>query len=168
MIYIEELSGEISQKEQSETGRKLLLRGLQTEYGLSEIPEISFGEFGKPFFRSYPHIHFNISHCNRAVACILSQRPVGIDVECINPFDRELAEYISSPQELEFILNHPDPSLSFTILWTKKESLCKLTGKGLDTRKEILELLQHTPVTFHTVIKEAGGYVLTSCPSSAG
>ena len=88
MIYIEELKEEISQKEQSIIGRKLLLRGLKLEYGIEELPEISFEKYGKPYFLNYPKIHFNISHCDKAVTCILSKRPVGIDVESIKPFDK--------------------------------------------------------------------------------
>lgn len=163
MIYIEELTQNTSQKEQSKIGRKLLLRGMHIEYGLPEIPEVSFGEFGKPYFKSHPDIHFNISHCDKAVACIISDKPVGIDVECINPFDKDLSEYICNDEELKWILNNHDPALAFTILWTKKESYCKLTGKGLDNRKAIQEIFQISSPLFHTIINETGGYVLTSC-----
>ena len=163
MIYLEELKEKISQKEQSFIGRKLLLRGLQIEYGLSELPEISFAEFGKPYFKTFPGIHFNISHCEKAVACIISEHPVGIDIEVINPFDKDLAEFISNKCELGAILSHAEPSLLFTILWTKKESYCKLTGKGLDTRKAIQEILIQNPATFQTFINETGGFVVTSC-----
>lgn len=166
MIYIEELKEEISQKEQSIIGRKLLLRGLKLEYGIEELPEISFEEYGKPYFLNYPKIHFNISHCDKAVTCILSKRPVGIDVESIKPFDKELAEYISTDHELASILESPDPSIAFTVIWTKKESYCKLTGRGLDTRKEIQEILFNNPTVFHSSINEAGGYVVTSCSDS--
>ena len=163
MIYIEELKEPVSQKEQSKIGRRLLLRGLQIEYGLSILPEISFGKYGKPYFKDYPDIHFNISHCDKGVACIISDHPVGIDIECINPFDKELAEYISSPEELVTILKNSCPPIAFTILWTKKESFCKLTGYGLDNRKSIQEILINNPSYFQTIINEAGGYVLTSC-----
>ena len=163
MIYIEELKEEISQKEQSIIGRKLLLRGLKLEYGIGELPEISFEEYGKPYFPNHPEIHFNISHCDKAVACMLSKKPVGIDVESIKPFDQDLAEYISTDGELASILESHDPSLTFTVIWTKKESYCKLTGRGLDTRKEIQEILVNNPTVFHSSINEAKGYVITSC-----
>lgn len=163
MIYIEELTDKTSQKEQYEIGRKLLFRGLQQEYGFTDLPVILFGEFGKPYFKDHPEIHFNISHCKRAVACCLAPTEVGIDVECIKPFDLELAEYVCMPHELKTILNHSDPALAFTVLWTKKESYCKLTGRGLNDRKEIREILINNSTSFHTIINEAGGYVLTSC-----
>ena len=163
MIYIEELKEAISQKKQSEIGRSLLTKGLRIEYGLSELPDIASGEFGKPYFPNYPDIHFNISHCDKAVACFLSDKPVGIDVESIRKFDRDLAEYVSSPEEFEAILKSQNPSLAFIILWTKKESYCKLSGKGLDNKKEIQEILLNNTTQFQTIINEAGGYILTSC-----
>lgn len=160
---IDEVKGIGAQKELSAIGRKLLLRGLQTEYGLSEIPEISFGVFGKPYFRSRPDIHFNISHCDKAVVCALSDGIIGIDVESIHPFDREMAEYVSAPEEFEAILASTDPAVAFTILWTRKESYCKLTGQGLDTQKEIREILIANHALFHTTVNEAGGYIVTLC-----
>ncbi|MCH5229029.1 MAG: 4'-phosphopantetheinyl transferase superfamily protein [Muribaculaceae bacterium] len=166
MIYIEELKRETSLKEQSEISRKLLLSGLQNKYGFSELPEISVGQYGKPYFASQNNIHFNISHCKKAVACIISDNPVGIDVECINPFDKDLALYISSPQEMDCILNHSDPALAFTILWTRKESYYKLTGKGLDDRTSIQNILINNPSSFQTIINHAEGYVITSCHHS--
>ena len=163
MIYIEELKEAISQKKQSEIGRSLLTKGLRIEYGLSELPDIASGEFGKPYFPNYPDIHFNISHCDRAVVCFLSDKPVGIDVESIRKFDKELAEYILNPEEFESILKSCNPSLAFTIIWTRKESFCKLTGQGLNTREEIRNILTDFSVNFNTVIHEAGGYIITSC-----
>ena len=163
MIYIEELKKPTSQKEQSEIGRKLLLRGLNVEYGFREMPEISFGIYGKPFFKLHPEIHFNISHCRNAVVAVISDCEVGVDVECINPFDRELAEYISSQEELDSVLKSSDPALAFTILWTKKESCCKLTGIGLQDRREIQEILKNDSSKFNTIINGMAGYVITTC-----
>lgn len=163
MIYIEEIKEKKSQKELSVIGKKLLLKGLQTEYRFQDLPEIQLGEFGKPFFQNFPEIHFNISHCDKAVACIISDKPVGIDVEEIKPFDRDLAEYVCSPRELESILNSLNPSLAFTILWTKKESICKLSGQGLNTSKEIQTILDINFTQFTSIISESAGFVLSYC-----
>lgn len=168
MIYLEELQIETSQREQTRIGRQLLSRGLQTEYGISELPAISLGLFGKPFFPDYPGIHFNISHCRRAVVCIISEKEVGIDVECVDRFDQDLAQYISNPREFEKIIKSQDPALAFAICWTRKESYCKLTGKGLDTRKEIQDILINNTAIFHTIIKEKdslgeAGYIISYC-----
>lgn len=163
MIYIEELREKVSQKQQSIIGKKLLLKGLEYEYGISLLPRIILGEFGKPFFIDYPKIHFNISHCDKAVACILSSHPVGIDVECIKELDIDLAKYISSEEEFNKIITSLNPALAFTKLWTEKESYCKLTGQGLDSRDVIRDILKNNPSKFNTIINETGGYVVTSC-----
>lgn len=167
MIYIEELNTKVSREEESLVGRKLLLKSLQIEYGISELPEISFGNYGKPFFKAYPDIHFNISHCNKAVVCSLSDKPIGIDVECINPLDEELAQYVCSPQELDFILKNRKPAIAFTVLWTKKESYLKLTGEGLPSRQKIQNILNGISVHFSTLVNESKGYAITSCTNSS-
>ncbi len=61
---------------------ELLLRhALLEEYGLTELPRVETGEKGKPFFPERPQLHFNLSHCNAALACALDSTPVGVDVE---------------------------------------------------------------------------------------
>ena len=142
---------------------KLLKDALKSEYGMEQVPEFSYSEHGKPFFASHPDIHFNLSHCKKAVACALSPKPIGIDVERIRPFDKELAAYVCAPSELETLLNSPEPELEFTLLWTKKEALCKLRGDGLPSRTDLQNLLLHCPYVFSTTVNREKGYVLTSC-----
>ena len=54
---------------------------LREQYGLAVCPEFSYASNGKPYFRDYPEIFFNISHCHRGIACALMYRAVGIDIE---------------------------------------------------------------------------------------
>ena len=58
----------------------LLQRALREEYGLSEVPPFCYGQHGKPALQGYPDIHFNLSHCREAAACVVSTHPVGIDI----------------------------------------------------------------------------------------
>lgn len=150
-------------KVQSALAFRLLETALRTEYSLNEVPEFTFNENGKPFFLSHSPIHFNLSHCDKAVVCALNSRPVGIDVETIRAYDRELAQYISSPEEFEAIENSDDPALAFIVMWTKKESLCKMTGEGLSGKETIRNLLKTTSVRFETIINRLKGYVVTYC-----
>ena len=163
MIYIEELQGKTGNQEQSEIGRKLLLKGLRNEYGFSTLPEIGFSENGKPFFKDFPGIHFNISHCERAVVCAIFPFPVGIDVECINPFDEDLASFVSSAEEFGEVLQSPEPDVFFTVLWTKKESYCKLLGEGLASRDNIRNILKNNNTTFNIIINISKKFVVTFC-----
>lgn len=163
MILIEDNFDDTSPENQGRLARDLLLRGLQEGFGIKEMPEWGYGEFGKPFFKDYPNIHFNLSHCVRAVSCYISDRPAGIDVETVMEYDDDLARYISSPLEYEGIIRSERPDIAFTSLWTKKESYCKLTGIGLTDREAIRNILTGNDCDFKTIINEAKGYVLTSC-----
>ena len=153
----------MSQKELSDLGRELLLEGLRLEYGISDLPEIFFKEFGKPYFKDYPDIHFNISHCGKAVACLLSKEEVGVDVEEIKEFDRELAEFVCSPHEFKKVLESEDPEVAFISLWTRKESYFKFTGKGLDSREEIRNSPGDKSCRFYTCVNKSAGYIVTTC-----
>lgn len=54
--------------------------------GLNINTDWQIGRNGKPQLSpSYPHLHFNISHCSRAVACALHSSEIGVDVQdCIS------------------------------------------------------------------------------------
>lgn len=43
--------------------------------------EIAYNSQGKPYFLSNCEIFFNISHSSNYVACVIGDRPVGIDIE---------------------------------------------------------------------------------------
>ena len=145
----------------SATAWLLLILALRKEYGIQEHPVLSYGKRDKPRLAAYPHIHFNISHCKRAVACAVSDRKVGIDTECVEPFDLLLAERICKESELKAILASDRPDIAFTTLWTAKESVMKFTGEGL--RDDVREILTDTDLSLHTRIGESrdGLYALT-------
>lgn len=62
----------------------LLLRyGLRKEYGINENVVLSEGSCGKPYLSNYPFVHFNLSHCDKGVACMISDSAVGIDITSV-------------------------------------------------------------------------------------
>ena len=146
-----------------EQGRKacaaayLLLReGLRREYGITEPPVFEYGEHGKPVLAGLPHIHFNMSHCREAVACVLSDRPVGIDIESIREYKEPLARYTMNDAELQQILTAERPDVAFIRLWTMKEAVLKRSGEGLrNDMKTVLTGLEDVK----TVVHEEKGYV---------
>ena len=87
----------------------------------------------------WPYIHFSLSHCREAAACVVSDKPVGIDIESIDHYDEAVAAQVMSSAELRKIHASPSPQMAFTRLWTMKESLYKLTGG--DPGADILQLL---------------------------
>lgn len=139
---------------------QLLKKGLLEQYGFKDDLKWGYGADNKPYLLNYPHIHFNISHCKKAVACIIGSSELGIDVEEILPFDAELAQQVCNKEEYNKIINSDNKEQEFAILWTKKESLLKLQGRGLvNDLKNILESTES--YNFHTTINMEVGYVLT-------
>lgn len=138
----------------------LLKRALKEVYGIDENPVFEYDEGGKPTLKGHSEIHFNLSHCAKAVACVVADRPVGIDVEETCRYKDSLARYAMNDEEYNQITRSDNPALTFTKLWTMKEALLKYTGEGL--RRDIKTVLNLSPaseVEFHTEVYE--GYVVT-------
>ena len=112
-------------------GYMVFLYGFRNLYGLSETPDFSIEKNGKPYLAEYPDIHFNISHCNGAVACIFGDMPVGIDIQDMRELTMRHAERVCSAEEIDRIVNSAEPDLEFCRIWSIKESLSKLTGDGV-------------------------------------
>lgn len=92
---------------------------------------ISYGPYGKPYLRDYPNAQFNISHSGQFVACAVSDRPIGVDIQEVVPYCRDVANRVFSLEELSQVESSPDPSAEFTKIWTKKEAYLKMLGVGL-------------------------------------
>ncbi len=135
----------------------LLCEGLQKEYGIIEKPVFEYGEHGKPSLVGYPHIHFNLSHCREAVICILSDQPVGIDIESIHTFKQPLVDYTMNEDEAHQIEQAESPELEFIKLWTQKEAVLKLTGEGIS--RDLKSVLLNPPASLTTIVSPGFRYV---------
>jgi 4'-phosphopantetheinyl transferase len=103
---------------------------------LGSEPYFKYGSHGKPY-SSNSEKCFNIAHCKNAIGVIIGDKEVGIDVECMGRYKPALAEYAMSEVEIKEIEEGGDKA--FTMLWTKKEALLKLTGEGIvDDLKNVL------------------------------
>ena len=112
---------------------RLLQQALRQEYGINdELPQFAYNPQGKPLLDGHPSIHISMSHCRDAVACAVSDQPVGIDIETTNHYSEEVAARVMSEKEMLEIKSSPHPAMAFTRLWTMKESLYKLTGNDND------------------------------------
>ena len=139
---------------------KLLQQALQTEYGITQQPRFIYNDRGKPSLEGYPEIHFSLSHCSQAVACAVSNLPVGIDVESTDQYSDELARQVMNYSEMRLINSSPSPAVAFTRLWTMKESLYKLRGVSLAVG--IPNMLDHVQgYRFTTIIHS--DCIITSC-----
>lgn len=119
----------------------LLLLETLNHYGTTIAPRFSYNAHGKPYLAEFPNIHFNLSHCHNAIACIVDCKPVGIDVEDMGRYHESLARYCMNDSEMDSILGAADPDLEFTRLWTRKEAFYKLSGTGI--KDDIRGCLEH-------------------------
>ncbi|KUU18055.1 ACP synthase, partial [Escherichia coli] len=108
-------------------GRALL------SHTLSPLPEIIYGEQGKPAFAPETPLWFNLSHSGDDIALLLSDEgEVGCDIEVIRPRAnwRWLANAVFSLGEhAEMDAVHPDQQLEmFWRIWTRKEAIVKQRG----------------------------------------
>lgn len=141
----------------------LLQKGLKDKYGILDPPIFTYNKYKKPLLISYPNIHFNLSHCKNAAACHISERPVGLDVEIIDSLDYNFAQYVLNPREYQQVIISENPVMEFTLLWTKKESLVKLIGNGIDEQHLPNILQNHSEYHFETIVNQEKGYIVTSC-----
>ena len=148
-----------------EQGRKtcaavylLLCEGLRKEYGITELPVFEYGEHGKPSIVGHPEIFFNMSHCREAAICVLSDVPVGVDVESIRSYSESLARYTMSDAEMELIEKAERPDVEFIRLWTLKEAVLKRSGEGI--RNDMKHVLDGLKVE-KTEINEKKSYIFS-------
>lgn len=94
-------------------------------------PSFRYGTHGKPTLEGREDVHFNISHCSKAVALAMHDAPVGIDIECRRKVSQPLIAKTCNPAEEAEITGSSDPTMAFLRLWTCKESYSKYTGTGL-------------------------------------
>lgn len=91
-------------------------------------------ENGKPYCINYLEVHFNISHSGSWVICVVSDEPIGVDIEKIGVSDTKIAKRFFSECEYKELLSvKMDRNEMFYKLWTLKESYIKYTGNGLKT-----------------------------------
>lgn len=114
---------------------------------------------GKPQFADQRLPRFNLSHCDKAVACVTATASdVGVDVETYESYNEEVAEAVMDGNEIEAVAGSPQ---AFAALWTRKESYLKYIGAGLavDPLTVGAEMAGVEMTTFHA----DAGYVCTAC-----
>ncbi|MDD2614630.1 MAG: 4'-phosphopantetheinyl transferase superfamily protein [Methanosarcina sp.] len=95
--------------------------------------EFNANKYGKPFLKGNFGLHFNVSHSENWVVCVVDDKPVGIDIEKIKPVELEIAARFFSDDEYKMLMakSPKDRQDFFFDLWTLKESYIKAVGEGL-------------------------------------
>ena len=138
---------------------RLLKQGLQKEYGITDNPIFEYNEHGKPSIIGHPEIYFNLSHCKEAVACAISDHPIGIDVESPREFKDSLVRYTMNEEEIHEIESSHHPAGVFIRLWTMKEATLKLLGTGITN--DIKSVIDTSKYKYTTIDRQR--YIYTIC-----
>lgn len=108
---------------------------IECETGIpSEKLDIRADEFGKPYVKNADGIFFNVSHAGDYIACIISDKPCGIDIERTNRKPRiNIARRFFNEEEYNFLMTLPEEKRAGTFfeMWTAKEAYAKYLGKGI-------------------------------------
>lgn len=108
----------------------MLIYGLRECFDITSF-ELAFGEYGKPYLLEYPHVHFNISHCDAGCAVAVADCPVGVDIQDVRPFSWDVARHVCCERELAELKESTDQEKLFTKMWAMKESWAKMVGAGI-------------------------------------
>ena len=137
----------------------LLKKGLREGYGITENPAFEYNEHGKPSIVGHPYIYFNLSHCKEAVVCVISDQPIGVDVESIREYKESLVNYTMNDEEISEIASSENPAASFIRFWTMKEATMKLIGTGISN--DMKTVIDATKYKYTTVERQQ--YIYTVC-----
>ncbi len=123
----------------------LLKNILKKEYNIDDYT-ITHNENGKPYLNNINDIYFNISHSDKYLVIVISNKKIGVDIEKIKKYNTKIND----------ILNiKPRNNEEFFEYWTKKEALIKLKGLSL---KDINDIDENN-VKFYT--KKYKGHIIT-------
>ena len=137
----------------------LLKQALREGYGITENPVFEYNEHGKPSIVGHPEIFFNLSHCKEAAICVVSDQPVGVDVEGIREYKESLVNYTMNDEEIAQIKRAENPAAAFIRLWTMKEATTKLIGTGISN--DMKTVIDPTKYKYTTVDRQR--YIYTIC-----
>ena len=137
----------------------LLKQALREGYGITENPVFEYNEHGKPSIVGHPEIFFNLSHCKEAAVCVVSDQPIGVDVESIREFKESLVNYTMNDDEIAQINSAEHPAAAFIRLWTMKEATMKLIGTGISN--DMKTVIDTTKYKYTTVNRQR--YIYTVC-----
>ena len=138
---------------------QLLKQALRDGYGITDNPIFEYNEHGKPSIVGHPEIFFNLSHCKEAAICVVSDQPVGVDVESIREYRESLVNYTMNDEEIAQIKSAENPAATFIRLWTMKEATTKLIGTGISN--DMKTVINTNKYIYTTVNRQR--YIYTVC-----
>jgi 4'-phosphopantetheinyl transferase len=135
---------------------------------------IKYGEYGKPYVEGYEEFHYSISHSGEYVLCATDNSEIGADIQEMRKWNPRTAKRFFDESEYTRITNMPDAmqTREFYRIWTAKESVAKLSGRGLGagiehlvTNREYSKIKDiRTDTSFNIrMYEEVEGYIICIC-----
>ena len=142
---------------------------MQKILGIQNEEELFQNAYGKPVLKS-GGMQFNISHAGDYAVMAVDTLPVGVDIERICNADREVALRCFQKAEQAYVYDSEGESGErFFSVWTRKESLMKATGRGMQLEPEsfcvvpFFSILQDGRVWYFKQYKPDCSHILTVC-----
>jgi 4'-phosphopantetheinyl transferase len=111
---------------------------------------VAHDERGRPVLLDSPTLHASIAHSGEFVACALSDRRVGVDIERVDrpEADDDLAAHVCTLAERRQLEHIPAGSRRRALirLWARKEALAKALGLGVAVPFDQLDVRHHVPL----------------------
>lgn len=131
-----------SAKRRSIAAEILLNIGMDKEIQGVDHPVVwDTDDMGKPYLTDYPDIHMNITHSKDYAVCVISDKPVGVDIQYMREVDLKIAERWFTKSEQEYIKDSKNPKDAFYEIWVRKESFVKAVGAGLNMSLDSFSVL---------------------------
>lgn len=113
-----------------------------------EEENVTYSPEGKPSIEGKPC--YNISHSGDYILVGISDEEIGVDIELIKEKNLNLGPKVFNQDELNW-MNQEDSTTRFHYLWCQKESVMKLTGKGIKIpffSIDVLPFEENKPINF--------------------
>lgn len=129
---------------------KILIANILRKYLIKKyfsIPfneqKIKFNQYGKPYL-SNKDVFFNVSYSDKYIVCGISNKNIGVDIQKIEDFNQNIANYVFEDKLVELIKNSDNINLEYIKQWTKLESFLKYRGTGfINYKKGLDETIKH-------------------------
>lgn len=123
----------------------------------NEQIKIYFNEHGKPLC---DFCYFNISHSDDRIVCVVSDEPVGIDIQQIRPIKFRKSYMLFNEKESDYVNQNAELiSQRYVEIFTKKEAAIKMLGLSLPQAATIDTFSQE--FDFKTYQKD--NFFITAC-----
>ncbi len=113
---------------QSLAGYILLYRSIGELFPKEKL-KVSFNKHGKPLC---DFCFFNISHSIDQVVCVVSDKPIGVDIQQIRPIKLRKSYMLFNEKESDYVNRNAELiSQRYVEIFTKKEAAIKMLGLSL-------------------------------------